>query len=96
MAVTAEQMVLRAGEIVAANDVHGASELIQADETMDRLHRKVGASGAVLEAAPFQLAVDYPQWKDQYATPAFQQYLSNSIDLEQLTAQLTDGWESIQ
>ena len=41
MAVTAEQMVLRAGEIVAANDVHGASELIQADETMDRLHREV-------------------------------------------------------
>ena len=41
MAVTAEQMVLRAGDIVAANDVHGASELIQADETMDRLHREV-------------------------------------------------------
>ena len=41
MAETAEQMVLRAGDIVAANDVHGASELIQADETMDRLHREV-------------------------------------------------------
>ncbi|KAA6431233.1 extracellular solute-binding protein [Agrococcus sediminis] len=54
------------------------------------------ASGEVLEAAPFQLAVNYPQWKDQYATPAFQQYLADSISLEELTAQLTEGWESIQ
>lgn len=41
MAETAERMVLRAGEIVAANDIHGATELIQADDTMDRLHRDV-------------------------------------------------------
>lgn len=54
------------------------------------------ASGEVLEAAPFQLAVDYPQWKDQYATPAFQQYLANSISAEELATQLTDGWDSIQ
>src|SRR5690606_36665502 len=54
------------------------------------------ASGAVLEAAPFQLAVNYPQWKDQYATPTFQQYLSNSTDIAHLTAQLTAGWESTQ
>lgn len=54
------------------------------------------ASGEVLEAAPFQLAVNYPQWKDQYATPAFQQYLADSISLDELEAQLTEGWESIQ
>ena len=30
-------------------------------------------------AAPFQGAVNYPQWKDQYATPALQQYLADEI-----------------
>lgn len=41
MATTGEQMVVRAGEIVAASDKHGASELMQADDAMDRLHREV-------------------------------------------------------
>lgn len=41
MATTAEKMVLRAGEIVAGNDPHGATELMQADDTIDRLHREV-------------------------------------------------------
>lgn len=41
MAETAQRMVLRAGEIVARSDANGASELIQADDTMDRLHRDV-------------------------------------------------------
>lgn len=50
MAETAQRMVLRTGEIVAANDVHGASELIAADDTMDRLHREV-----------FRLLLD-PSW----------------------------------
>ena len=34
---------------------------------------------------------DYPQWKDQIATPAFQQYLADEISLDDLQAQLTDG-----
>jgi phosphate transport system protein len=41
MSTTAVQMVRRAGEIVAANDAHGAAELMAADDTMDRLHREV-------------------------------------------------------
>lgn len=41
MATTAEQMVLRAGEVVAANNPHGAQELMRADDTIDRLHREV-------------------------------------------------------
>ncbi|BDZ46303.1 ABC transporter substrate-binding protein [Naasia aerilata] len=53
------------------------------------------ASGDSLVAAPFQAAVNYPQWKDQYATPALQQYLANSISLEDLQKQLTDGWSSV-
>ena len=53
------------------------------------------ASGEGLSAAPFQGAVNYPQWKDQYATPAFQQYLADEITAEQLQQQLTDGWAEL-
>jgi ABC-type glycerol-3-phosphate transport system substrate-binding protein len=52
-------------------------------------------SGAALAGAPFQKAKNYPQWKDQYATPALQQYFANSISLDDLKKQLTDGWSAI-
>ncbi len=45
--------------------------------------------------APFQLATHYPQWKDQIATPALQQYFANKITLDQLATKLTDGWTSV-
>ncbi|SOC56965.1 phosphate signaling complex protein PhoU [Ornithinimicrobium cerasi] len=41
MAQVAEQMVLRAGEIVATKDVRGAAELTERDDIIDRLHREV-------------------------------------------------------
>jgi multiple sugar transport system substrate-binding protein len=53
------------------------------------------ASAVDLKGAPFQKAANYPQWKDQYATPALQQYFANSISLDDLKKQLTDGWASI-
>jgi ABC-type glycerol-3-phosphate transport system substrate-binding protein len=52
-------------------------------------------TGADLKGAPFQKAKNYPQWKDQYATPALQQYFANSISLDDLRKQLTDGWSAI-
>lgn len=52
-------------------------------------------SGESLSVAPFQSATSYVQWKDQIATPALQQYLGNSITLEELRAQLQDGYASI-
>ena len=53
------------------------------------------ATGEDLAGAPFQKATNYPQWKDQYATPGLQQYFANTITLEELKKQLTDGWSSI-
>ena len=53
------------------------------------------ASGDELTAAPFQAATNYPQWKDQYATPALQNALANSISLDDLKKQLTDGWSAV-
>ncbi|MFC3493908.1 extracellular solute-binding protein [Glycomyces rhizosphaerae] len=53
------------------------------------------ASGEGLAAAPFQSAVNYPQWKDQFATPALQQYLADEITADELATQLTDGWSEL-
>jgi ABC-type glycerol-3-phosphate transport system substrate-binding protein len=53
------------------------------------------ASGDQLVAAPFQSVLSYTQWKDEVATPAFQEFLADSITVEDLQAQLTEGWESI-
>lgn len=52
-------------------------------------------TGENLSGAPFQKATNYPQWKDQYATPGFQQYFANSISLDELKKLLTDGWSSV-
>lgn len=52
-------------------------------------------SGESLAGAPFQKAKNYPQWKDQYATPALQQYFANSISLDELRQKLSDGWSAI-
>jgi len=52
-------------------------------------------SGDVLTIAPFQKVEAYPQWKDQIATPALQQYFADQIDLEGLRTLLTDGWASV-
>ncbi|MDX6579546.1 MAG: multiple sugar transport system substrate-binding protein [Gaiellales bacterium] len=48
-----------------------------------------------LDVAPFESLGAYPKWKDQYATPAFQQYLQNQISLDDLNKKLTDGWNSV-
>ena len=53
------------------------------------------AGGQFLTKAPFQSATNYPQWKDQIATPAFQRYLADEIDAQQLATELTDGWDSV-
>jgi ABC-type glycerol-3-phosphate transport system substrate-binding protein len=45
--------------------------------------------------APFLHAKDYPQWKDQIATPALQRYLANDISASKLASQLTQGWKQV-
>jgi len=53
------------------------------------------ASGEKLVQAPFQSADKYPQWKDQIATPALQQYFAGKTDLPGLKKALTDGWAQV-
>lgn len=53
------------------------------------------AGADTLTEAPFQIADDYPQWKDQIATPALQEYFADKIDLAALTTKLSDGWKQV-
>ena len=53
------------------------------------------AGATTLTAAPFQQATNYPAWKDQIATPVFQQYLANKLSLSDLSAKLISGWKQV-
>jgi ABC-type glycerol-3-phosphate transport system substrate-binding protein len=53
------------------------------------------ASGEHLTMAPFQAVTNYPQWKDQIATPSFQRYLGDEITADELATELEEGWESV-
>jgi multiple sugar transport system substrate-binding protein len=44
---------------------------------------------------PFSNATNYPRWKDQIATPAFQKYLAGQLSLDDLAKRLSDGWSSV-
>jgi ABC-type glycerol-3-phosphate transport system substrate-binding protein len=67
-----------------------------ADQTKDTpVWEPILKSGDDLAGAPFQKAKNYPQWKDQYATPVLQQYFADKISLDDMKKQLTDGWQSL-
>jgi ABC-type glycerol-3-phosphate transport system substrate-binding protein len=52
-------------------------------------------SGQYLEAAPYMFANSYQAWKDTVATPAFQRYLAQDVDLAGLQQLLTEGWDTV-
>ena len=54
-----------------------------------RLRRRVST------APPFLKVSKYSEWKDTIATPAFQQYFGDQIDVAELRRQLTDGWAEV-
>jgi multiple sugar transport system substrate-binding protein len=56
---------------------------------------QIVASGTALKKAPFQSVDNYPQWKDQIATPAYQQFLAGQLDEAGLQKALTDGWATV-
>ncbi|MFM9695631.1 ABC transporter substrate-binding protein [Streptomyces europaeiscabiei] len=48
------------------------------------------ALAAHLRSAPAQSVRGYPEWKDKVATPAYQEYYSGAIDLDELRERLED------
>ncbi|MFE6991934.1 sugar ABC transporter substrate-binding protein, partial [Streptomyces pharetrae] len=43
-----------------------------------------------LRSAPAQSVRGYPEWKDKVATPAFQEYYSGAIGLDELRRRLEE------
>ena len=72
-----------------------ASDVVATDTSGANGWSTILAGGQFLTKAPFQSATNYPQWKDQIATPAFQKYLGDEISADELAAELTDGWDSV-
>lgn len=72
-----------------------AAEVVQTDTEGANGWSTILAGGDYLTKAPFQSATNYPQWKDQIATPAYQRYLADEIDEAELVSELTEGWDSV-
>jgi multiple sugar transport system substrate-binding protein len=72
-----------------------ASEELAAMTGGDNGWEQILDSGQHLTKAPFQSVTSYPQWEDQIAMPALQKYLADEISVEELQAELTDGWSQV-
>jgi multiple sugar transport system substrate-binding protein len=53
------------------------------------------SSGQHLTSAPYLFVDAYAQWKDTVATPAYQKFLAQEIDADQLATELESGWDEI-
>lgn len=53
------------------------------------------SSGQHLTSAPYLFVDAYAQWKDTVATPAYQKFLAQEIDADQLATELESGWAEI-
>jgi multiple sugar transport system substrate-binding protein len=72
-----------------------ASEELAAMTGGDNGWEAILNSGEHLTKAPFQSVTNYPQWEDQIAMPALQKYFADEISLDELQAELTDGWSQV-
>jgi multiple sugar transport system substrate-binding protein len=73
----------------------GASEQVLKDTKGEDGWDTMVATGKTLAVAPFQKADNYPQWKDQIATPGFQQYFADKVSVDELGNQLESGWQQV-
>ncbi|GAB3418234.1 ABC transporter substrate-binding protein [Flindersiella endophytica] len=73
----------------------GASEQVLKDTKGEDGWDTMVAAGKTLAVAPFQKVDNYPQWKDQIATPGFQQYFADKVSIDELGKQLESGWQSV-
>ncbi|MBD8078612.1 ABC transporter substrate-binding protein [Cellulosimicrobium arenosum] len=53
------------------------------------------SSGQYLTSAPYLFVDAYAQWKDTVATPAYQKFLAQETDADQLATELENGWDEI-
>ncbi|WP_448006930.1 ABC transporter substrate-binding protein [Agromyces bauzanensis] len=72
-----------------------AQEQMAADLSDENGWDRILASGQHLTSAPYLFVDAYAQWKDTVATPAYQKFLAQEIDAEQLQSDLASGWDAI-
>ncbi|HIZ38272.1 MAG TPA: extracellular solute-binding protein [Candidatus Ruania gallistercoris] len=84
--------IAQADALIPASD--SAREIIATETGGENGWEQILASADGFEGAPFLQAEGYAEWKDTVLNPALQQYLADQISAEELTTQLTDGWQN--
>ena len=84
--------IAQADALIPASD--SAREIIATETGGEIGWDQILASADGFEGAPFLQAEGYAEWKDSLVNHALQQYLADQISAEELTTQLTDGWQN--
>jgi multiple sugar transport system substrate-binding protein len=85
---------LAQGDWLAPSSTAAQQQLLADTKGQDGWDAVTDSVKSLVNSPTSQLS-DYPQWKEQIATPALQAYLANSITLDQLAQKLTAGWTQV-
>lgn len=85
---------LAQGDWLAPSSTAAQQQLLADTKGQDGWTAVTDSVKSLVNSPTSQLS-DYPQWKEQIATPALQAYLANSITLQQLGQKLTSGWTQV-
>lgn len=84
--------IAQADALIPASD--SAREIVAEETGGENGWDQILASAEGFEGAPFLQANGYAEWKDTVLNSALQQYLGDQISSEELTQQLTEGWQN--
>ena len=85
---------LAQGDWLAPSSTASQQQLLADTKGQDGWTSVTDSVKSLVNSPTSQLS-DYPQWKEQIATPAFQAYLAGSITLQQLGQKLISGWSQV-
>jgi len=85
---------LAQGDWLAPSSTAAQAQLLTDTKGQDGWTSVADSVKSLVNSPTSQLA-NYPQWKEQIATPALQAYLAGSITLQQLGQKLTAGWNQV-
>jgi ABC-type glycerol-3-phosphate transport system substrate-binding protein len=85
---------LAQGDWLAPSSTAAQQQLLTDTKGQDGWNAVADSVKSLVNSPTSQLS-NYPQWKEQIATPALQAYLANSITLQQLGQKLTSGWTQV-
>ena len=85
---------LAQGDWLAPATGKASTQLLKQTTGVNGWQTVVGATKDLVPSPTAQVA-NYPQWKTEIATPAFQQYFAGKIDLPGLGNKLISGWKQV-